>query len=69
MSRYFVQDTPLVAMERMMMEVPHPEKNGGRANHNTVNLQQAQNPRQEQTSIINGGAEENTTAHLSLNSG
>jgi len=69
MSRYFVQDTPLATMERMMMEVPRPEKSRGHANQDTANRQKTQNLKHIQIGSDNIGTDASAMAISRYNSG
>ena len=57
MSRYFMQDTPLAAFERMMTDIPRPENGRENASRDAVQRQQTQNPRHTQEGIDNAGSD------------
>jgi hypothetical protein len=55
MAKYFLQDTPLAELERMMTQIPRPGKRSDNVEHDTAQRRQRQNPKQEQPTL--GGAE------------
>jgi len=69
MSRYFVQDTPLATMERMMMEVPRPEKCRGYANQDPAHRQKTQNLKDIQIGSDNIGTDARAMIISRYNSG